>query len=133
MNVPQHLALNLSPLSQVSVSFAASPNAELICEVHTVDGKASRQVKATRSQDNGQWVFDLDLPTSGEYSLNIFAKEKGNDAEIFSVHSYLVQSDGRPDSVQTGETSGCRSGRHIMGVFTGCLTLFGQRSQLQDK
>ncbi|XP_025109760.1 uncharacterized protein LOC112573518 isoform X2 [Pomacea canaliculata] len=91
---------------KVSVSFAASPNTELICEVHTVDGKASRQVKATRSQDNGQWVFDLDLPTSGEYSLNIFAKEKGNDAEIFSVHSYLVQSDGRPDSVQTDPADG---------------------------
>ena len=79
---------------QVSVRFAAKNNAELVCEVHTVDGQAARRVTATRRNEKGEWVFDLDLPDKGEYSLNVFAKEKGNDTEIYNVHTYLVQSDG---------------------------------------
>ncbi|XP_076439797.1 uncharacterized protein LOC143279651 isoform X2 [Babylonia areolata] len=79
---------------KVSVKFAASDKAELVCEVHTVDGKAARQVTATRRNEKGEWIFDLDLPEAGEYSLNVFAKEKGNDHEIFNVHTYLVHSEG---------------------------------------
>nr|KAG5696943.1 hypothetical protein BaRGS_015907 [Batillaria attramentaria] len=79
---------------KVSVKFKAKDNAELVCEVHTVDGKAAQTVTATRRNENGEWVFDLDLPDKGEYSLNVFAKEKGNENEIFNVHTYLVESEG---------------------------------------
>ncbi|XP_070195100.1 uncharacterized protein [Littorina saxatilis] len=83
---------------KVSVKFAAKNNAELVCEVHTVDGKAARHVTATRRNEQGEWIFDLDLPDKGEYSLNVFAKEKGNDTEIFNVHTYLMQADGHEQS-----------------------------------
>jgi hypothetical protein len=34
------------------------------------------------------------MPIEGEYSLNIFAREKGNPSCVHNVHSYLMQSDG---------------------------------------
>ena len=79
---------------QVTVKFAAKDSAELVCEVHTVDGQAAKRVTATRRNENGEWIFDLDLPDSGEYSLNVFAKDKNDDTEIYNVHTYLVHSDG---------------------------------------
>ena len=90
---------------QVSVRFAAREDAELVCEVHTVDGKAAKRVTATRRNEQGEWLFDLDLPDKGEYSLNVFAKEKGNDTEIYNVHTYLLQSDGRPDAGDDGKSA----------------------------
>ncbi|KAL8580550.1 hypothetical protein ACOMHN_057993 [Nucella lapillus] len=95
---------------KVSVKFAAKGNTELVCEVHTVDGKAAKHVTATRRNENGEWVFDLDLPESGEYSLNVFAKEKGNNTEIYNVHTYLVNSDGHEkaaDSEADGQDEEC--------------------------
>lgn len=97
---------------KASVKFKAREGVELVCEVHTVDGKALSHVTTTRRYENGEWVFDLDLPVGGEYSLNVFAKDKGNETEIFSVHTYLMQSDGRPFEKSPENESGEADGTY---------------------
>ncbi|XP_076462401.1 uncharacterized protein LOC143294800 [Babylonia areolata] len=108
---------------KVTVRFAASPGAELLCEVHTVDNMAAKHVTVARTHVDaeGEWVFDLDLPDSGEYSLNVFAKERDKDTEIFSVHTYLVQSDGyeRDDcDAEEQQVHGDENNIHIETVET---------------
>ena len=89
-----------------------------------MDGKAARHVTATRRNEKGEWVFDLDLPEKGEYSLNVFAKEKDNDTEIYNVHTYLVQSDGHEyaeDESKCGFVVGGDGGGEVFVCLFVCV------------
>ena len=89
------------------MELTASKEAELVFEVHTVDDEAAKRVAVTRRQDDhGGWLFDLDLPESGEYSLNVMARDDRNEAELYSVHTYLVQSDGRHTGMSLTKVKG---------------------------
>ncbi|XP_059151708.1 uncharacterized protein LOC131937939 isoform X2 [Physella acuta] len=80
---------------KLSVAFTSDPDVELVCELHTNDGRAASKMTSAVSNKNGKWTFDLDLPVKGEYSLNVFARRKGEQGQIHSVHTYLVRSAGR--------------------------------------
>lgn len=79
---------------KASVTFKARNDVELVCEIHSNDPNARKHMVVKPSNKNGNWTFDLDMPIEGEYSLNIFAREKGNPSCVHNVHSYLMQSDG---------------------------------------
>lgn len=79
---------------KASVTFKARNDVELVCEIHSNDPNARKHMVVTPTNKNGTWTFDMDMPIEGEYSLNIFAREKGNPSCVHNVHSYLIQSDG---------------------------------------
>ncbi|XP_046357962.2 uncharacterized protein LOC124136163 isoform X2 [Haliotis rufescens] len=81
---------------KVSVKFNARNDVEMICEVHSNDPKALKKTAVATRNENGEWTFDVDMPKAGEYSLNVFARQKGNPNRIYNVHSYLVESTGKP-------------------------------------
>lgn len=83
---------------KLSVDFEASEDVEMVCEVHTNDGVAAEKVTKKVKRNGTKWVFDLDMPINGEYSLNVFARKKGQESQIHSVHTYLIKSQGREDS-----------------------------------
>ncbi|KAL5022837.1 hypothetical protein ScPMuIL_001992 [Solemya velum] len=89
-----------------TVNFEAPDNVELLCELHSADSDAVSYMKVETRQEDGKWVFDLDMPKEGEYSVNVFARNKGDDARVYSVHSYLVNSGGHEfdrDAYETKE------------------------------
>ncbi|KAK6178731.1 hypothetical protein SNE40_011246 [Patella caerulea] len=79
---------------KVKVKFSSKKDVELVCELHSQDSSAIKRAKAVTSNSKGEWQFDLDLPTSGEYSLNVFARDKNDSGRIYNVHTYLIQSSG---------------------------------------
>ncbi|KAL3869217.1 hypothetical protein ACJMK2_041926 [Sinanodonta woodiana] len=87
---------------KVTVEFQADKDVELVSELHSSDPEAMKKMSVKKTEKNGKWIFELDMPEKGEYSLNVFAKEKGNTGRIYNVHTYLVKSDGRP--ITDGET-----------------------------
>lgn len=87
------------------VTFKTAKTINLLCELHTIDGK-SYLVNAKPREDSGLWEFYLDLPYAGEYTLNIFAREEGENQIIYNVHTYLIDSKGRKDKlIADNETS----------------------------
>ncbi|RUS77650.1 hypothetical protein EGW08_014593 [Elysia chlorotica] len=80
---------------KLSVRFKANPDVELVCEMHTNDGVAAAQMSHQVQNADGTWTFSLDMPVSGEYSLNVFARTKEDKQQIHSVHTYLIKSQGR--------------------------------------
>ena len=81
---------------KMSVKFTAKDDVELVCELNTNNSAAAKTMAVATKNKNGEWTFDLDVPKSGEYSLNVFARRKGESSRIHGVHSYLVTSTGRP-------------------------------------
>ncbi|XP_063401444.1 uncharacterized protein LOC134685570 isoform X1 [Mytilus trossulus] len=79
---------------KASVTFKARNDVELVCEIHSQDPNARKHMIVKPTNKNGTWTFDMDMPIEGEYSLNIFAREKGNPSSVYNVHSYLIESDG---------------------------------------
>ena len=79
---------------QLRLTMKSNANVDLLHEVHTVYNHALKHVSTSYSTENNKWIFDLSLPHKGEYSLNIFAKENGNDMQIFYVYTYIIESDG---------------------------------------
>ncbi|XP_052776433.1 uncharacterized protein LOC128214157 isoform X3 [Mya arenaria] len=77
------------------VEFQARSGVQLMAELHSSDELACKRMMVTPKEENGKWVFDLDMPEQGEYSLNVFACSKNSTDRIYNVHSYLVKSDGR--------------------------------------
>jgi len=77
------------------VEFEAPSGVQLMVELHSSDELACKRMMVTPKEENGKWVFDLDMPEAGEYSLNVFGCNKNSLDRIYNVHSYLVQSDGR--------------------------------------
>lgn len=84
---------------RLPMTFEAPENVELMCEIHKVgsDGNVIKMAVQPKV-DNGVWSFDVDLPVAGEYSLNIFAKNAGDEDRIYNVHSYLINSKGRKNA-----------------------------------
>ena len=80
---------------KLSVQFKANPDVELVCEMHTNDGRAAARMSNQVKNEDGTWTFSMDMPVKGEYSLNIFARHKDDKNQIHSVHTYLVKSQGR--------------------------------------
>ncbi|XP_035825245.1 uncharacterized protein LOC101856339 [Aplysia californica] len=92
---------------KLTATFEANPDVELVCEMHTNDGVAARKMKKVVSNDGTKWTFDLDMPVKGEYSLNVFARKKGDTGQISSVYTYLIKSAGREDGAgDSGSTDG---------------------------
>lgn len=92
---------------KVSLQFKADKNVELICEMHTNDRKGAGLMKSVTTNSGKHWTFDLDIPVKGEYSFNVFARQKGQPDQIHSVHSYLIDSEGHegvPDDVDEVDT-----------------------------
>ncbi|GFN95237.1 kyphoscoliosis peptidase [Plakobranchus ocellatus] len=82
---------------KLSVQFKANPDVELVCEMHTNDGRAATRMAKQVKNADGTWTFDLDMPVKGEYSLNVFARNKNDENQIHSVHTYLIKSSGRDE------------------------------------
>ncbi|CAL1533508.1 unnamed protein product [Lymnaea stagnalis] len=78
----------------LSLDFEAESGVDLVCEIHTNDGKAAGQMKSAVTSKGNKWNFKLDMPVKGEYTLNVFAQRKGEKGQIYSVHSYLIKSAG---------------------------------------
>ncbi|XP_061197947.1 uncharacterized protein LOC133206053 isoform X1 [Saccostrea echinata] len=94
---------------KLKLEFQAKNNMELVCELHSNDPNATKHMKVYPKEVNGKWVFDIDMPIEGEYSVNIFAKKKGDDNKrIYNVHSYMVQSDGH--ALENGEDNESKDG-----------------------
>ncbi|CAG5127543.1 unnamed protein product, partial [Candidula unifasciata] len=83
----------------VKIEFRADLDVELLCEMHTIDSEASRTMTHNVYNSGENWTFDLDMPIPGEYALNVFARSKEDSSQIYSVHSYLINSDGKKGSV----------------------------------
>ncbi|XP_052257258.1 uncharacterized protein LOC127862250 isoform X3 [Dreissena polymorpha] len=77
------------------VEFQARSGVQLMVELHSSDELACKRMMVTPKEENGKWIFDLDMPEEGEYSLNVFGCSKNSVDRIYNVHSYLVKSDGR--------------------------------------
>lgn len=77
------------------VEFQARSGLQLMAELHSSDELAVKRMLITPKEENGKWIFDLDMPEEGEYSLNVFACSKNNTDRIYNIHSYLVKSEGR--------------------------------------
>ena len=86
------------------LEFEAPDDIEMVAELHSNDPNATKHMKVKPTKVNGKWVFDVDMPIEGEYSVNIFAKKKGDTKRIYNVHSYLVQSGGHElDGSEAGD------------------------------
>lgn len=84
------------------LEFQAKNNMELVCELHSNDPNATKHMKVYPKEVNGKWIFDVDMPIEGEYSVNIFAKKKGDENKrIYNVYSYMIESDGH--ELENGE------------------------------
>lgn len=79
---------------KLNVKFKANPDVELVCEMHTNDGRAANRMSHQVQNADGTWTFSLDMPVKGEYSLNVFARKKSDPNQIHSVHTYLMKSQG---------------------------------------
>ena len=78
---------------KVNVSFVKPINVELLCELHSNDVDKSELMSHVKTTDSDKSVnFDMDLPRSGEYALNIFARRKGEEGRLHHVHTYLINS-----------------------------------------
>lgn len=84
----------------VSITFEADENVDLFCEVHHNDiSDSMAETFVTRKRENGQISFDMSLPVSGEYSVNIFARSESDPNRVYNVHNYLVTSvTGQPNA-----------------------------------
>uniref|UniRef100_A0A0B7AHJ6 KY-like immunoglobulin-like domain-containing protein n=1 Tax=Arion vulgaris TaxID=1028688 RepID=A0A0B7AHJ6_9EUPU len=83
---------------KIVIEFRADLNVELVCEMHTIDGKAAQKMQKVVTNSGNMWKLDLDMPVQAEYSLNVFAHEKGHSDQIYNVHSYLIKSEGRKEA-----------------------------------
>ncbi|KAL4236002.1 hypothetical protein ACF0H5_004390 [Mactra antiquata] len=103
---PAAANLGVKPLTQKSghlsakngrarVEFQAKSNVQLMAELHSSDDLACKRMLVAGKENNGTWVFDIDMPEAGEYSMNVFACSKNSTDRIYNVHSYLVKSEGR--------------------------------------
>ena len=77
------------------IEFQARTGVRMMAELHSGDELAAKRLLVTPREDNGRWIFDLDMPEEGEYSLNLFACHNNSTDRIYNVHSYLVKSEGR--------------------------------------
>ncbi|XP_053394143.1 uncharacterized protein LOC123525111 isoform X4 [Mercenaria mercenaria] len=80
---------------RVRMEFQARSGLQLMAELHSSDELACKRMLVAPKEENGKWVFDLDMPEEGEYSLNVFACSKNSTDRIYNIHSYLVKSEGR--------------------------------------
>ncbi|KAH9504187.1 hypothetical protein Btru_065262 [Bulinus truncatus] len=80
---------------KLSLELVANADVELLGELHTNDGHAYGKMSSNVSNKGGKWKFDLNMPVKGEYSINVFARKKGDQgSQIYSVYSYIIRSDG---------------------------------------
>ncbi|XP_048760115.1 uncharacterized protein LOC125669562 isoform X3 [Ostrea edulis] len=94
---------------KLKLEFQAKNNMELVCELHSNDPNATKHMKVYPKEVNGKWIFDVDMPIEGEYSVNVFAKKKGDgNKRIYNVHSYMIQSDGH--ALEDGEDNESKTG-----------------------
>lgn len=91
--------------------FQARTGVKMMAELHSSDELACKRMLVNPKQENGKWIFDLDMPESGEYSLNVFACHENSTDRIYNVHSYLVKSEGR--KLDQGELNERQDNKHI--------------------
>lgn len=67
---------------------------DIFCEIQnnkTNSERMAEDVKKTVDQA-GRVIFEVDLKRTGEYGMNVYAKEKGEGKQIHHVHTYLVNN-----------------------------------------
>lgn len=86
---------------KVSLDFTADPDAELFVEIHKngVDQTVLAQCVSFETDENGVHHFTLDLPESGEYAINVFARAKGDYDQVYHAYTYLIESDQKENKV----------------------------------
>lgn len=90
---------------KLKMNFIAKNNLDLLCELHTVDAEASKSMNVIVREVNGKWTFECDMPVAGEYSINVFARQKNGGPRIYNTHSYLVNSSGHSAEEEKGDDS----------------------------
>ncbi|OWF35540.1 uncharacterized protein LOC110442809 isoform X2 [Mizuhopecten yessoensis] len=90
---------------KLKMNFIAKNNLDLLCELHTIDAEATKQMSMIVREVNGKWTFDCDLPVAGEYSINVFTRQKNGGPRVYNTHSYLVASDGHSVGNEKGDDS----------------------------
>ena len=76
-----------------TVDFEHKDGVELFCEIenNTIDRKSVSNAVSINGEST-KTSMDVSLPTAGEYSMNVYAKVKGDDSRVYHVHTYLATS-----------------------------------------
>ncbi|XP_069128085.1 titin homolog [Argopecten irradians] len=79
-----------------SFVFKAGENVQLLCELAGATKEGQSRLSVQTKQEGNRWIFVVNMPIAGVYSLNIFAIEKTDPLTLHEVQTYIVQSQGRP-------------------------------------
>ena len=78
----------------VQIRLKADRNVDLVHELHSnCKSKEDLQNYVVHHTDGDDIILNVKLPESGEYALNLYAKDTGTDGTLPNVCSYLVTSD----------------------------------------
>jgi hypothetical protein len=78
---------------KVTFDFEHDRAVEVLFEINHVDLEKetlSKSGKVTSSENSS--TIDIDLPLIGEYSVNVYARNKWDAGRLYHVHSYLIAS-----------------------------------------
>ena len=78
---------------KLNIDFTADPDVELFFELNHngIDQTALSKCVAHTTKE-GNHRFDIELPEAGEYSINVFARTKGDKEQVYHAHTYVVNS-----------------------------------------
>ncbi|XP_033737977.1 uncharacterized protein LOC117325676 [Pecten maximus] len=79
-----------------SFVFKADEKVQLLCELAGATKEGQSRLSVQTKQEGNRWIFVVNTPIAGEYSLNVFAIEKSDPLTLHEVQTYIVQSKGRP-------------------------------------
>lgn len=79
---------------KLNVKFVKQKDLELYCELDHNGVDKAELSNLTQTKDDGKvTTFDVALPKKGEYAMNIFARQKGDNIRLYHVHTYLIESE----------------------------------------
>ena len=84
------------PEGQGSFVFKSKEDINLICELSSSNRESISRMTCVTKHEKTRWIFEIDAPIAGEYSLNVFAFQAENPTCIQNIYSYLINSNGRP-------------------------------------
>ncbi|XP_061166103.1 uncharacterized protein LOC133175027 [Saccostrea echinata] len=80
---------------KLDLTFTADEDSALFSELSTSNPTARKVMNIKDKREDGKWLFSLNLPVAGLYSLNLFGwNEKEKHKKVEEVFSFLIQSTG---------------------------------------